>query len=386
MKKRCPECQQLLDASSFNANVRQPDGLAKKCSACVNRRRRELHADKNRTIETKPVHLATLVKRGDFAAFQRNPSLINVRNRDRLLALAVTDFKSAPKKPGHVELVRYLIQKGARPNFQLVCAATIGPHLDILNALIEAGAEQNIYTAAAIGDVKRLCKFLADISKSTQQISDEVEFSHQCLHALNYACASELGKVDEVHAQNLIDCAKLLLDQCSTRIGNRDPAINPLDSCASRGGNQKIAELLIARGWSPSITTLMSALGHGQRHGHGNYGIAELCLLSGVDINQTLGGRTLLHAFAHQGDLVGTTWLLERGAKINTRDQGNNTPLHKACERNSTLKVVELLVNRGARLNLTNHNGETPLDVAIKNDKKMLADYLRRIRTTRSKR
>ena len=90
-----------------------------------------------------------------------------------------------------------------------------------------------------------------------------------------------------------------------------------------------------------------------------------------------IGSRTLLHAFAHQGDIVGTRWLLDQGAKINVTDTGNNTPLHKACERNSTLKVVELLVERGASLTAANNNGETALDMAIKNDKTSIAAYLR---------
>ena len=68
---------------------------------------------------------------------------------------------------------------------------------------------------------------------------------------------------------------------------------------------------------------------------------------------------------------------MAHGAKINVKDDGNNTPLHKACERNSTLKVVELLVDRGASLTAANNNGETPLDMAIKNDKKSIVIYLK---------
>jgi len=71
--------------------------------------------------------------------------------------------------------------------------------------------------------------------------------------------------------------------------------------------------------------------------------------------------------------------LVDHGAKIDVRDQGNNTPLHKACERNSTLTVVKLLLERGASLTATNSNGETALDVAIKNDKKSIVAYLSRL-------
>ena len=133
------------------------------------------------------------------------------------------------------------------------------------------------------------------------------------------------------------------------------------------------------QGWQPNVGTLLIALGHFQRHGLGNYEVAALCLESGVDINEMLGSRTLLHAFAHQGDIVGIRWLVEHGAKINAKDGGNNTPLHKACERNSTLKVVELLVNRGASLTAKNKNGETALDMAIQNDKTSIAAYLRSV-------
>jgi ankyrin repeat protein len=152
---------------------------------------------------------------------------------------------------------------------------------------------------------------------------------------------------------------------------------SPLDMCAWRGGNVKIAQLLIKRGWQPSVGTVFGALGHFQRHGQGNYDLATLCLKSGVDINQVLSGRTLLHAFAHQGDKVGTKWLVDHGAMIDVRDHGNNTPLHKACERNSTLTVVKLLLEHGASLTATNKSGQTPLDVAIKNDKTSIAAYLR---------
>jgi ankyrin repeat protein len=107
--------------------------------------------------------------------------------------------------------------------------------------------------------------------------------------------------------------------------------------------------------------------------------VAALCLKAGVDVNEFIGTRSLLHAFAHQGDIVGTTWLVDQRARINARDCGNDTPLHKACERNSTLRVVKLLMEHGASLTATNNNGQTPLDVAVQNDKKSIAGYLRRV-------
>src|ERR1700730_16806967 len=121
MKKQCQECKRVLDDSSFNRSSKEPDGLAKTCRPCVNRRRRELHAMKStKTAHEKPPHLGALVKKGDYAAIKRNRRMINAGNRAALLELAVRDFTSAPKKPSHVDLVKFLIQVGAKPDFQLV--------------------------------------------------------------------------------------------------------------------------------------------------------------------------------------------------------------------------------------------------------------------------
>jgi ankyrin repeat protein len=273
-----------------------------------------------------------------------------------------------------VELLRFLIQTGARPDFHLVCAATVGPHLDIMNALIEAGAEQNIFTAAALGDVKRLRDLLRRDSTLAGQTTDYGLLGESGMTALHYACRSELGKVNQAYSDRLVLCAELLLGKMPAK---PDRTHGPLGLCAGRGGSVRIAQLLLAHGAQPNVSTVLAALGHFQRHGQGNYDVAALCLESGVGINEPIGNRTLLHAFAHQGDIVGTRWLVDKGAKINVSDIGNDTPLHKACERNSTLKVVELLVERGASLSAVNNNGETALDVAIKNDKKSIAAYLR---------
>ncbi len=280
--------------------------------------------------------------------------------------------------------MRFLIESGARPDFHLVCAATVGPHTEIMNALIEAGAERNIFTAAALGEVDRLCELLSSDPALESSTTDYELLGEKNMTALHYACRSELGKADEACANRLYVCAGLLLMQDSmlaARSRGEGGSVlgSLLEMCAGRGGNVEIARLLIAHGARPSTETVLAALGHFQRHGRGNYDVAALCLEAGVDINTRIGSRTLLHAFAHQGDLTGTKWLIERGARFQVTDEGNDTPLHKACERNSTLRVVNLLIEQGASLTATNNNGETALDVAIRNDKKAIAAYLRRV-------
>ncbi len=181
-----------------------------------------------------------------------------------------------------------------------------------MNALIEAGAEKNIFTAAALGDVERLRDLLLRDSTLASRTTDYDLLGEWNMTALDYACRSELGKVSQAYADQLVLCAELLLDQRPAPV-NR--SLGALVLCAARGGNIKIAQLLMAHGWRPSISTVLAALGHGQRHGRGNYDIAVLCLESGVDINEMLGSRTLLHAFAHQGDIIGTRWLVDHGGR-----------------------------------------------------------------------
>ena len=80
-----------------------------------------------------------------------------------------------------------------------------------MNALIDAGAEQNIFTAAAIGQVDRVRELLARdpalASKTTDCAFDKD------MTALHYACRSELGKINQAYADQLFLCAELLLDR-----------------------------------------------------------------------------------------------------------------------------------------------------------------------------
>ena len=194
-------------------------GWRRTCSACVNKQRRERYAAKSgKTDQEKPPHLGELVKKGDYAAIKRNRGLINAGNKQRLLALAVRDFKSAPKKQSHVELIKFLIEAGAKPDFHLVCAATVGPHVDIMNALIEAGAEQNIFTAAALGDVDRVRELLSVDSTLADKTTAYDVLGERDMTALHYACRSELGKVDQAYARTTLSlrCAftRSLIDTC----------------------------------------------------------------------------------------------------------------------------------------------------------------------------
>ena len=69
---------------------------------------------------------------------------------------------------------------------------------------------------------------------------------------------------------------------------------------------------------------------------------------------------TPLHkaAYDHEEILV---LLIDKSADINAKDINGNTPLHNASIKGH-IKIVEILVGKGANVNAKTDNGRTPLD------------------------
>ena len=72
--------------------------------------------------------------------------------------------------------------------------------------------------------------------------------------------------------------------------------------------------------------------------------------------------------------------LLERGAKVDERDDEGRTPLMLAgIEKRDPIamrRIAEVLLDAGADLKATDKQGLTALDYATRNNRKMLADLL----------
>jgi ankyrin repeat protein len=60
--------------------------------------------------------------------------------------------------------------------------------------------------------------------------------------------------------------------------------------------------------------------------------------------------------------------LLDRGAKINVKDDYGNTPLHLAAEHDAP-GIVGILLGRGADPQIRNNEGKLALDVATSHNK-----------------
>ena len=123
-------------------------------------------------------------------------------------------------------------------------------------------------------------------------------------------------------------------------------------------GHTKLASILLERGadptnpwrWSCWLTPLM----HSLRHARPNYEMASMLMDYGVTANDANGmGMTALHILVGLGTSSAVSWLLDRGADINRRDnEFSSTPLAWAA-RVGRAEMVELLLSRGALRTLT---------------------------------
>lgn len=90
----------------------------------------------------------------------------------------------------------------------------------------------------------------------------------------------------------------------------------------------------------------------------------ELLVGHGWDVNEQVGGRTLLHHDANHGHGKRVRLLLELGADPNLQDGEGRTALHLVCARGTGTETIRALVEAGANPDARDHGGRTPFDHA----------------------
>jgi ankyrin repeat protein len=109
---------------------------------------------------------------------------------------------------------------------------------------------------------------------------------------------------------------------------------------------------------------------------YGNVEVVRVLLEGGANVNvSNVRRNTALHNAALNGNLDVCRLLLDWGAKVDSLNMWNSTPLHFAAWKGH-LSVVKLLVERGADVRLKNDVDLTASELARKERKEDVADWL----------
>ena len=106
---------------------------------------------------------------------------------------------------------------------------------------------------------------------------------------------------------------------------------------------------------------------------HGNMGLAELLAAKGASPTATNDdGETPLH-------VAGATWTCGTGRTVSVESVGGvkiRTMAFKELKSDDCLGVAKLLLENGADVNARDENGNTPLKIAINSGKEDMIEFL----------
>jgi len=299
--------------------------------------------------------LAALVKAGgDLNGTHRNYRPIH--------ALIQEDpHKTGVSTPERVKCLAWMLAHGADPELAgawpaaraLVIAAFQGEWVYV-DALRDAGAAINIFTAAALGDERRVATLVArDRALAT---------AHDAgggLTALHCCAGSRLGRTKPRVHKALLACAHRLIDagadvNAKARSWGHDVSVAYF---AIRAGRADILTLLLDRG-ADAVEALPTAAWDAQ------WAIVDLLRVRGAGLDAARDGdRPLLNNLVRWGQFRQARQLLERGASPNVTDAEGWTALHQAVSRGN-VNMLRALVAAGADVGRPDRHGRTPLDLA----------------------
>ncbi|UHG94271.1 ankyrin repeat domain-containing protein [Spirosoma oryzicola] len=245
---------------------------------------------------------------------------------------------------GNVEIMEYLISKGAKANVEDSHGMTV------LN-FAAAGGQPNT-------QVYELCiRNGADLKK---------DLNHDGANALLLAIANdkELKLADYFVSKGL-------------SLKSTDAAGNNAFSYAARGGNINTMKTLLERGVPAQDNALIMASQGGRR---GTNTIEVFQYLMSLNIKPTVtnkNGENALHAIVRrprQNEIV--QFFLDKGVDVNQADEEGNTPFMNAAASNRDVAVLEMLTPKVKNINQANQKGVTALAMAVKGNSSEVVSYL----------
>ncbi|MEN9358516.1 MAG: hypothetical protein RL095_51 [Verrucomicrobiota bacterium] len=303
-----------------------------------------------------PTPLCAAVQAGDLAAIRRllaegqDPNQTDPQGWPLMYRAGVR---------GSIEILAALLEAGARLDGEeestALCGACSEGHLEAIRWLIEKGAILNrpspahtpLHSAAAHPEAVRLLLSLgaqwdARDHCDSQPIHNAACFSLESLKIFQAAGASLdvkdcLGDQPIHYAADAGNCAVLeyLLQQGI-----------PVD-CPSGFARGQAIHSAASRGRIEAIRLL---LGHGAK----------------IDALERSGGfiRQPIHEAAACGSPETIGFLLSQGAQIDAPDESGNQPIHVAAG-SGKIETLRFLLSQGARIDVVNLAGEQPIHKAV---------------------
>jgi len=249
---------------------------------------------------------------------------------------------------GNVELLRYLIGKGAKVNIQdshgttpLTFAASSGQqNTAVYDLLISAGASLK-----------------TDLNGDGANVLLLAVSNDKKLSLTDYFVAKGLS------------------------LNSVDADGNTIFSYAAKSGDADLLKAILQKGVKPqSSAMLMAAQGAGGRRGGGGASLAFYQYLESLNINPAAtnkGGENALHYLVKRADQTEIIkYFLAKGADVNQADQDGNTVLINAATANRDTTVLALIIPKVKNINQGNQKGATALALAMKSNSPAVVRYL----------
>lgn len=324
----------------------------------------------------QPLHKAT--KAG-------NRSLVELLLTHKAKLEAVDRYGSTPLaisvSEGHFELVQLFLARKANVNARLkdgrrpLHIALREGNDKIMGVLLEAGATQDLLTAAALGNIDLIKKFIADGASiellmgwsRTTPIMWAARAGQAAAVKYLVLNGAQVGALDQwkstvLHyaaAGGSVDAVRVVLDH-----GGRINAKNQIGTTpllgAAKAGHGPVIALLAKRGADANASHMSegrSALYEAAYGGHA--GAVRALLLAGADVTRTTGtGRSPMHTGVARADVL--ELLLDAGAKVDVQSRRKRTALHEAAQ-GAHQESALLLLKRGANVAARDDRRLTPL-------------------------
>ena len=177
--------------------------------------------------------------------------------------------------------------------------------------------------------------------------------------------------IDEGAEFNIIGAVAWGLNERVGELLDDDPSLvniklgfNTLMDVAFQFDQMETAELLLERGYRLPIPM------------GGDDEWIRWAVGQGANVNGPRNDGWPLNHQAGHGRMKGVATLLELGADPNPQDAQGNTPMHRLAQRGTGREFAKLLLKHGADLSIRNVKGETPMDLAAKAKQPALLNLL----------